>query len=96
MEVDATGEYYLIQWSKNGTKIPTNNNDDVLDSFPHFTEIYFIEPTSAADVGIYEVFAHDNNSLVVTDIVRFAVILFGMSTLISINGHRKLICTASC
>lgn len=80
MEVRATGEYYLIHWSKDNVTIPFNDSDSVLDSFPHFTEIYFIEPTTRFDVGIYEVFAQDIDSLVVTDIVQFAVVLFGMST----------------
>ena len=81
MEVSSIGEYYLTRWNKNGNIIQTG----LMTSFAHFMEIYYIEPTSLFDVGVYEVFAPPVNELTMPGGgVQFAVINIGIISMIII------------
>lgn len=73
IEVGAAGQYFLIQWNKNGNYLSTSSNNVILSSFPHFTEIYFIEPTTLADAGVYEVIAQTTSEFAAPDAVQFVV-----------------------
>ena len=77
MEVRAAGEYYSVEWNKNGRLIQISS-DDVRTSFPHFSEIYLIEPTTSADAGVYEIFAQTFTGLGAPTGIQFVAIELGM------------------
>ena len=76
IEVSASGDYAFILWSNNGNTISISSIN-VETFFAHFTEIYFIEPTTMSDAGIYEVVPRNIVNSGNSDPVQIMVIEFG-------------------
>ena len=55
LEVRATGRYDRIEWTRNGNVFESNSFATEPENFANFMEIYFNEPTTEADFGVYEV-----------------------------------------
>lgn len=58
IEVKAAGAYSLLNWIRNGDNFDASPDADFPASperFFHFFEAYVREPTSEADLGLYEV-----------------------------------------
>jgi len=59
IETQASGGYQQIYYSRNGHPFSPNPSDSffakVPDEFPNFHEIFVREPTTANDLGVYEV-----------------------------------------
>ena len=58
LETRASGGYQQFDWAKNGNAFTTAQGQPftvTLQEFPNFFEIFVREPTTANDLGVYEV-----------------------------------------
>ena len=58
IETRASGGYRQLDWVKNGNAFTTTSGQPftvALQEFPNFFEIFVREPTTANDLGVYEV-----------------------------------------
>ena len=55
IETRASGGYQQFDWQRNGIAFGTSPFIVTLQEFPNFFEIYVREPTTANDLGVYEV-----------------------------------------
>ena len=91
IEVDATGRYELISWTRNGNLFSEMMTSQLFVRFPfvfptsselvNYFEIFVREPTTESDFGVYEVQLHlldPNNQIIMNGgQVDFAVIQAG-------------------
>ena len=54
LELSASGGYSGIVWSRNGNSLGTTAAPAVIREFTHFFEIFVREPTTASDIGLYD------------------------------------------
>ena len=59
LEVEASGAYSTIRWDRNGEEFSTTEGAGFQvqqpEEFPNFYEIFVRDPTTADDLGIYDV-----------------------------------------
>ena len=55
LEVSASGGYSSIVWTRDGNTLGTSSAPALLSEFTHFFEIFVREPTTASDLGNYEI-----------------------------------------
>ena len=75
LEVTATGRYNRIIWARNGLVLEGVAFPNGSDHFTNFNEVYFTEPATMIDFGVYEVLTHPiGASGQIPDEVNFIVI----------------------
>ena len=83
LEARATGRYVFFDWSKDGISYSSGTTflPQFPEEFPHFFEIYVVDPTTIDDMGLYEVTVAPNAGQQSPDEIEFTVIAPGRRTL---------------
>ena len=71
IETRASGGYRQLDWQRNGIPFGTSSFLVTLQEFPNFFEIFVRAPTSASDLGVYEVEVGPEVDFTVTPYSKF-------------------------
>ena len=80
LEVQTSGRFFALEWRKNGNYLGSPGFS--ARSFTHFSEVYYVENTSAVHVGRYEarLIPFNGSAQVPPSPIIFDVLLHGIAT----------------